>query len=111
VGDEKSYVPESVKLQVLEHAGCILAISVWNDCETKALAEQFGAKALMDKARLFSDLIAHYSSPMGRSCFKRVWKRIFSRLGSPRKLPSSRMLTGCQRPVIFVLARFLDFPR
>jgi hypothetical protein len=35
----------------------ILAISVWNDSEAKALAEQFGAKALIDKARLFSDLI------------------------------------------------------
>ena len=55
--DEKNYLPESVKLQVLEHAGCILAISVWNDSEAKALAEQFGAKALIDKARLFSDLI------------------------------------------------------
>jgi hypothetical protein len=42
---------------VLEHAGCILAISVWNDSEAKALAERFGAKALIDKARLFSDLI------------------------------------------------------
>jgi two-component system, NarL family, response regulator NreC len=55
--DERDYVPESVKLQVLEHAGCILAISVWNDDEAKALAEQFGAKALIDKARLFSELI------------------------------------------------------
>jgi DNA-binding NarL/FixJ family response regulator len=55
--DEKNYLPESVKLQVLEHAGCILAISVWNDSDAKALAEQFGAKALIDKARLFSDLI------------------------------------------------------
>ena len=55
--DEKNYLPESVKLQVLERAGCILAISVWNDSDAKALAEQFGAKALIDKARLFSDLI------------------------------------------------------
>lgn len=55
--DEKNYLPESVKLQVLEHAGCILAISVWNDSEAKALAEKFGAKALIDKAHLFSELI------------------------------------------------------
>ena len=55
--DEKNYLPESVKLQVLENASCILAISIWNDHEAKALAEQFGAKALIDKARLFSDLI------------------------------------------------------
>jgi DNA-binding response OmpR family regulator len=32
-------------------------ISVWNDSEAKALAEQFGAKALIDKAHLFSELI------------------------------------------------------
>ena len=55
--DETIYLPESVKLQVLENAGRILAISVWNDYEAKALAERFGAKALIDKARLFSDLI------------------------------------------------------
>jgi two-component system response regulator NreC len=55
--NERNYLPESVRLQMLEHAGCILAISVWNDSEAKALAEQFGAKALIDKARLFSDLI------------------------------------------------------
>jgi hypothetical protein len=56
--DERIYLPESVKL--LENAGCILAIlaiSVWNDYEAKALAERFGAKALIDKAQLFSELI------------------------------------------------------
>ena len=55
--DERNYLPQSVKLQVLENVGCILAISVGNDSEAKALAEQFGAKALMDKAHLFSELI------------------------------------------------------
>jgi DNA-binding NarL/FixJ family response regulator len=43
--DEENYLPESVKLQVLEHAGCILTISVWNDSEAKALSERFGAEA------------------------------------------------------------------
>jgi DNA-binding NarL/FixJ family response regulator len=58
--DEKNYLPESVKLQVLENVGCILAIlaiSVWNDHEAKVLADRFGAKALIDKAHLFSELI------------------------------------------------------
>ena len=55
--DEKNYLPGNLKLEVLQNAGCILAISVWNDYEAKAPAEQFGAKALIDKARLFSDLI------------------------------------------------------
>jgi two-component system, NarL family, response regulator NreC len=55
--DERDYSPGNVKLEVLLKAGCILAISVWNDDEAKALAEQFGAKALIDKAHLFSELI------------------------------------------------------
>jgi DNA-binding NarL/FixJ family response regulator len=58
--DEKNYLPESVKLQVLENVGCILAIlaiSGWNDHEAKVLADRFGAKALIDKAHLFSELI------------------------------------------------------
>jgi hypothetical protein len=42
---------------MLQEAGCILAISVWNDPEAKAPAEQFGTKALIDKAHLFSELI------------------------------------------------------
>lgn len=54
--DERNYLPQNVKVQVLENVG-ILAISVWNDSEAKALAEQFGAKALIDKAHLFSELI------------------------------------------------------
>jgi len=36
--DERNYLPQSVKLRVLENVGCILAISVWNDSEAKALA-------------------------------------------------------------------------
>jgi DNA-binding NarL/FixJ family response regulator len=55
--DERNYSPESVKLQILENVGCILAVSVWNDNEAKALADRFGAKALMDKAQLFLELI------------------------------------------------------
>jgi DNA-binding NarL/FixJ family response regulator len=52
--DESNFSREKVKVQLPENAGCILAISVWNDYEAKALAEKFGAKALIDKARLFS---------------------------------------------------------
>jgi chemotaxis response regulator CheB len=55
--DERNYSPESVKLQILESVGCILAVSVWNDNEAKALADRFGAKALMDIAQLFLELI------------------------------------------------------
>jgi len=55
--DESMNAPEAAKVKILQSAGCILAISVWNDDVAKALAEQFGAKALIDKAHLFSELI------------------------------------------------------
>jgi two-component system response regulator DevR len=55
--DESTHTPEAAKVKILQSAGCILAISVWNDSQAKALAEQFGAKALIDKAHLFSELI------------------------------------------------------
>jgi DNA-binding NarL/FixJ family response regulator len=55
--DESMHAPEAAKVKILQTAGCILAISVWNDDVAKALAEQFGAKALIDKAHLFSELI------------------------------------------------------
>jgi DNA-binding NarL/FixJ family response regulator len=55
--DEGEYPPELVKSQVLLNTKCILAISVWNDADAKALAESFGAKVLLDKNNLFSELI------------------------------------------------------
>ena len=55
--DESFHPPEAAKVKILQSAGCILAISVWNDYEAKALADQFGAKALIDKAHLFTELI------------------------------------------------------
>jgi DNA-binding NarL/FixJ family response regulator len=42
--DETLHAPEAAEVKMLQNAGCILAISVWNDYEAKALAEQFGAK-------------------------------------------------------------------
>jgi len=35
----------------------MIAISFWNDVDTQALAESFGAVALLDKMRLVSELI------------------------------------------------------
>jgi DNA-binding NarL/FixJ family response regulator len=64
--DERLYAPEVVKLSVLEKAGCILAISIWNDDDAIALAQSLGAKALLDKTNLFSELIPaikKYCSP------------------------------------------------
>ena len=58
MSDEREYSPESVRFQLSMHAGCIVAISVWNDEEAKALAERFGARVLLDKVSLYADLIS-----------------------------------------------------
>lgn len=56
--DESRYLPEIVKGPLLQNAGCILAISVWNDADAVALSKKFGAVALLDKATLYADLIS-----------------------------------------------------
>jgi DNA-binding NarL/FixJ family response regulator len=55
--DEREYPAELVKAQIFLHAKCVLAVSLWNDTEAKALAESFGAATLLDKAQLYSELI------------------------------------------------------
>jgi DNA-binding NarL/FixJ family response regulator len=58
MSDEHAYPPELVKSQILLHTKCIVAMSLWNDVEAKALAERFGAHMLLDKMKLYSKLIA-----------------------------------------------------
>jgi two-component system response regulator DegU len=58
MSDEREYSPESVRVQLSTHAGCIVAISVWNDEKAKSLAERFGARVLLDKANLYAELIS-----------------------------------------------------
>jgi DNA-binding NarL/FixJ family response regulator len=55
--DEPEYSPQIVKSQVLHSIDCILAISIWNDEQAKALADRLGAKTLLDKTKLYSELI------------------------------------------------------
>lgn len=55
--DEHEYTPQFVKSQVLQNTKCILAISVSIDEEAKALADSFGTQVLLDKTKLFSELI------------------------------------------------------
>ena len=57
MSDEREYSPESVRVQLSMHAGCIVAMSVWNDEKAKALAVKFGACVLLDKANLYAELI------------------------------------------------------
>ena len=58
MSDEHEYSPESLRVQLSTHTGCIVAISVWNDEKAKALAERFGARVLLDKANLYAELIS-----------------------------------------------------
>jgi DNA-binding NarL/FixJ family response regulator len=55
--DERGYPPELVKSQVHLHTKCIVAMSLLKDGEAKALAESFGAHVLLDKMKLYSELI------------------------------------------------------
>ena len=55
--DEREYPPELVKSQIHLYTECIVAMSLWNDHDAKALAERFGAHVLLDKMKLYSELI------------------------------------------------------
>ena len=52
--DQATFTPEDIKTQL---DGLIVAISIANDGETKALADSFGAVTLLDKAELVDELI------------------------------------------------------
>ncbi|MGC1187342.1 MAG: hypothetical protein WA871_08105 [Candidatus Acidiferrales bacterium] len=55
MGDEKNVTPTQVKSAL---AGSkLVAISIWNDDESKALADNLGALLLLDKIDLAADLI------------------------------------------------------
>jgi DNA-binding NarL/FixJ family response regulator len=54
--DETNVEPLIVK-SLLNHGSRLLAISLWNDEDAKALAESFGAVTLMDKIELADKLI------------------------------------------------------
>jgi DNA-binding NarL/FixJ family response regulator len=53
--DETRFMPEEVKSCL--NGSQIVAISIWNDEETKALADSYGAATLLDKVNLANDLI------------------------------------------------------
>jgi chemotaxis response regulator CheB len=69
MSDEEQYPPESVEAQLCGEAGCVLAISLWNDEKAKALAQRFGARALLDKVNLYSELIFRHKAELSaRRC-------------------------------------------
>ncbi len=62
MGDERAVTPSHLNFGLL--GSQLLAISLWKDDETKAIAEKFGAATLLDKANLVTALIPaikHYA--------------------------------------------------
>jgi DNA-binding NarL/FixJ family response regulator len=57
MSDERQYPPASVKSQILLYIKCVIVISLCNDDDATALAESFGAHMLLDKMKLYSQLI------------------------------------------------------
>ena len=55
--DDHEHPPSVVKSWVAQHDVCVVAISLANNEEAKALAQSMGAKTLLDKVDLFSTLL------------------------------------------------------
>jgi DNA-binding NarL/FixJ family response regulator len=54
--DQNRISPQEIKSN-LNHSSQVLAISIWNDNESRELAERLGAAVLLDKMNLGNDLI------------------------------------------------------
>jgi DNA-binding NarL/FixJ family response regulator len=71
--DSSDLTPMNVSEGLRAYEAAVLAISVWNDEDTRALARSYGATALLDKMRLGQELIpaviklASGSDPAGRA--------------------------------------------
>ena len=55
--DRANLTPMNVREGLCAYEAAVLAISVWNDENTRALALSYGATALLDKMRLGEELI------------------------------------------------------
>jgi two-component system, NarL family, response regulator NreC len=55
--DERQFSPALVRSQLSEAGAQVLAMSIWNDDEARALAASYAAVALLDKATIASGLI------------------------------------------------------
>ena len=65
MGDESTVTSSQLKFGLI--GSRLLAISIWKDDETKALAENFGAATLLDKANLATTLIPAIKHHAGSS--------------------------------------------
>jgi DNA-binding NarL/FixJ family response regulator len=76
--DEREYPSETVRNHVLQNTRCVLAISVWNDDCAKSLAESLGAKVLLDKAKLATELIPAIRLFCAAKCGSENWSQNLS---------------------------------
>jgi chemotaxis response regulator CheB len=65
LAEKRHFAPASVKLQLagVEH---VLAVSFSIDDESKTLAESYGAEILLDKMRLYTDLLPAIAQCLSR---------------------------------------------
>ena len=54
---ERDFNANFIKVELLSSAKHVLAMSLWNDDESKAVAQSYGASALLDKSTLALTLI------------------------------------------------------
>lgn len=57
MGDGALHAPNAISIELLRWVKHIVAISVWNDDETRDLASRFGACMLLDKVNLAQELL------------------------------------------------------
>jgi len=63
--DDEDITPADVKSHFRDAGARVLAISVWDDDDTKALARSLGAIRLLEKGKLYTELI-----PAIKQCVK-----------------------------------------
>jgi DNA-binding NarL/FixJ family response regulator len=54
---ERQFSPAFIKSELLLSARHVLMMSLWTDADAKALAESYGAIALLDKSKLAFELV------------------------------------------------------
>jgi DNA-binding NarL/FixJ family response regulator len=54
---DKAINPDRLRAQLKQVSSCLVAVSIWNDPETRALAKSFGAAKLLDKVSLGATLV------------------------------------------------------
>jgi len=64
--DDSSANPQEIKSLLNTLGSRLIAISFWDDQDTQALAESFGAVTLLDKMRLVTELIPAIKSATGK---------------------------------------------